>query len=156
MPTTTLRRSALWLSLASMLPHLFCCMLPTVAALIALGTTVGLAASLSNNPLYLFIDTYHAYFLIAAVVSTVISGALTFISWRVECRAAAAEAAHQLAHGSCTHGDCAPKKSQATKIFIVSAILLTLDVAWYLSEEHLLGLHNHGTHSTTEAPHHDH
>lgn len=129
-----LRRRALWLSVTSILPHLLCCMLPTVAALMSLGTTLGLAATLADNPLYRLVDQYHTQLLIMAVLSVVVSGVLNYVSWRVDCRT----------DGHCHHPPCAPKKRTAQKVFIASCLLLVLDVSWYLTEEYVLQVHQHG------------
>jgi hypothetical protein len=136
---TTARKVGLWLSLFSVLPHLLCCLLPTVAALVSLGTTVGLGAALAANPAYMWVDAYHPYLLGIAVAATAISGLITYLAYRIDCRSFAQGHAKV-----CSHADCAPKKGVAFKIFYISCALLVLDVSYYLAEEHLLGLHNHG------------
>lgn len=134
----TLRRSALGLSLFSILPHLLCCLLPTVAALISLGTTAGLAGALATNPLYMLVDAYHFQLLLIAIISTALSGVITYFSWRSAQLHAQAHVVNDVLACNCpTH------KRQPIKIFALSLALLTLDVAWYLTEENLLGLHNH-------------
>lgn len=138
-----LRRRALWLSATSILPHLLCCMLPTVAALMSLGTTLGLAATLADNPLYRLVDQYHTELLLVALVSVAVSGMLNYISWRVDCRT----------DGHCHHPPCAPKKRTAHRVFILSCLLLVLDVSWYVTEEYVLGLHHHDAHSEELADH---
>ncbi|NBV54476.1 MAG: hypothetical protein EBR79_02035 [Proteobacteria bacterium] len=132
-----IRKSTLAMSLLSILPHLLCCGIPAVAAMIALGGTVGLGAALMANPFYAFVDAYHTELLILAVVGVVISGVLNLIAYRMDCRAAA--------NSTCTHAACAPKKSKAFRIFIISVVLLALDVAWFMTEEYVLGLHHHGS-----------
>jgi hypothetical protein len=141
-----LRRRALWLSVTSILPHLLCCMLPTVAALMSLGTTLGLAATLADNPLYRLVDQYHTQLLLVAVLSVAVSGVLNFVSWRVDCRT----------NGHCHHPPCAPKKRAAQRVFIVSCLLLVLDVSWYVTEEYVLGLHHHAEHGEEVADHAGH
>ncbi|NBU69983.1 MAG: hypothetical protein EBQ80_06590 [Proteobacteria bacterium] len=38
----------------------------------------------------------------------------------------------------------APTKSKAFRVFIISVVLLALDVTWFMTEEYVLGLHHHG------------
>ncbi len=134
--TQTLRRTTSLLTALSVLPHLFCCGIPAVTALISLGTTVGLAASLAGNPFYQFVDTYHAELITIAVASVAFSGLMNFIAWRIDCRTAA--------HSACHHGDCTPKKNNSLKLFGLSCALLAVDLAWFAAEENVLGLHHHG------------
>ena len=72
--TTSLRRTTWVMTMVSVIPHIFCCGIPVVAALVSLGTTVGLAASLSSNPLFMFVDAYHGWLLAVAVASVGVSG----------------------------------------------------------------------------------
>lgn len=135
-----LRRTALSVSTLSLLPHILCCLLPTVAALISLGTTVGLATAMAANPLYRLVDAYHPWLLGLAVLATATSGALTYLSWRIDCHDP--HALHDThGHAACHHAPCTPKKSRATHIFYVSLALLALDIAWYLTENLFLGRH---------------
>lgn len=136
MNTHNLRRTTGLVSALSILPHIFCCGIPAAMALISLGTTVGLAGVLATNPMYRFVDNYHAILLGIAVGSVVLSGILNFVAWRIDCHTAASH---------CHHGDCAPKKRGSFKIFLFSLALLCLDVAWFATEEEVLGLH-HGHH----------
>jgi hypothetical protein len=134
-----IRRTTSIVTALSVLPHIFCCGIPAVAALISLGTTVGLAASLSGNPFYVFVDTYHAELIAIAVASVAFSGVMNFIAWRIDCRTAAQSACH--------HGDCTPKKTVSLKLFWFSLVLLVVDLSWFATEEYVLGLHHHGDHS---------
>ncbi len=138
--STTLRRTAFSVSALSLLPHILCCLLPTVAALISLGTTAGLATAMASNPLYQLVDAYHPWLLTLAVAATALSGVLTYISWRIDCHDP--HALHDThGHAACHHEPCAPKKSRATRMFYVSLALLALDIAWYLTESFALGRH---------------
>ena len=80
-----LRHSAFTVSVLSLLPHIFCCLLPTAAALVTLGTTAGLGAALSSNSLYRLVDAYHIYFLGLAVCTVILSGIINFVAWRIDC-----------------------------------------------------------------------
>ncbi len=131
--TEKLRHSAFAVSVISLLPHIFCCLLPTAAALVSLGTTVGLGATLVANPLYRLVDTYHVYFLSLAICAVAVSGLVNFIAWRIEA------AGHDHSHGD--HQPHASKTSSAFKIFIASAILLLVDVGYFVFEKDILGLH---------------
>lgn len=130
--TEKLRHSAFAVSVISLLPHIFCCLLPTAAALVSLGTTVGLGATLVANPLYRLVDTYHVYFLSLAVCAVAFSGLVNFIAWRVEA------AGHN--H---SHDDNKPTStvSSSFKIFAISAVLLVVDVGYFVFEKDILGLH---------------
>lgn len=130
-------------TLLSVLPHIFCCGIPVIAAFISLGTTVGLGAALATNPVYNFVDAYHTQLLMLAIGGVTLSGILNLIAYRIDCRKAA-----------CTHGDCRPKKLKSFRIFLISLALLMLDLAWFAAEEHLLGLHHH--HGEAAAHHHHH
>lgn len=130
---STLRRSAFWVTALSILPHIFCCMLPAVAALISLGTTVGLGTALAASPLYAFVDAWHAQLLALAFASVLFSGTANYIAYRMDCHT----------HGSCTHGSCTPRKRASLKLFWASLFLLALDVMWYTAEVGLLHLHQH-------------
>lgn len=141
-----IRRGTLVMSLLSILPHLLCCGIPAVAAIVALGSTVGLGAVLMANPFYAFVDAYHTELLIVAVVGVVISGILNLIAYRMDCRA--------VANSACNHPACAPKKTKAFRIFIISVVLLALDIAWFMTEEHVLGLHHHGSEVHGHEEHH--
>ena len=131
-----LRRSAFAVSLISLLPHIFCCLLPTSAALLTLGTTVGLGAALASNPLYQLVDAYHRYFLGLAVFMVLVSGALNFTAQHIDCRD---ESHIQQGIG---HETCAPKKTNAYRLFLLSCALLLFDIGYFLFEERILGLHH--------------
>lgn len=132
--STKLRQKTFWISIFSVLPHIFCCGIPAMVALISLGTTVGLAGALAANPLYNFVDTYHEILITVAVLAVVLSGFANFIAWRIDCRNAA--------HSTCAHDSCAPKKNSSLKIFVISCVLLVLDLAWFAVEKFELGLHH--------------
>jgi hypothetical protein len=133
-----LRHSAFTISILSLLPHIFCCLLPTAAALVSLGTTVGLATALSSNPLYRMVDAYHIYFLGLAVVTVIVSGVINYVAWRIDCHDHTV-----LNEEGCHHEPCQPKKTGAFKIFLFSVALLVFDISYYLFEENILGLHHH-------------
>lgn len=128
-----IRRSAFWLTALSILPHIFCCMLPAAAALVSLGTTVGLGTALAASPLYTFVDAYHPYLLALAFGSVVVSGTANYIAYRMDCHT----------HGTCTHGSCTPRKRASLRLFWASLFLLALDIVWYTAEVGLLHLHQH-------------
>jgi len=141
-----IRRTTGVVSALSILPHILCCGIPVAMALISLGTTVGLAGVLATNPLYRFVDNYHTLLLTIAIASVVLSGILNFVAWRIDCHTAASH---------CHHGDCAPKKRTSLTIFYVSLALLAVDVAWFTTEEEILGLHHHLETAHTEgSPNH--
>lgn len=135
-----LRTGAGLISALSLLPHVLCCFLPTAAALVALGSTVGLGTALMGNPLYRFVDAWHPWLLAIAVASVVIAAISNFIAWRIDCHTPTTLNAH---HG-CAHGTCAPKKRTSLKLLYLSLALLAVDLAWFFTETHLLNLHNHG------------
>ncbi|HCR85970.1 MAG TPA: hypothetical protein DIV86_04765 [Alphaproteobacteria bacterium] len=147
MQTENIRKTTLAISLLSILPHLLCCGIPVVLALISLGTTVGLATALATNPLYNFVDHYHTQLLFVAVIGVVTSGFFNLIAYRMDCKAMS---------DLCTHDSCAPKKTKSFKIFFISLILLFVDIAWFATEEYVLGLHNHNHHEAHEDHHHEH
>lgn len=130
--TAAIRRTTSVISVLSILPHIFCCGIPAVMAIISLGTTVGLAGVLATNPFYKFVDAYHEILISIAVASVILSGVLNFVAWRIDCHTAASH---------CEHGDCTPKKRGSFKIFLFSLALLTLDLAWFATEKFELGLH---------------
>jgi ABC-type enterochelin transport system permease subunit len=132
MKATTIRKGTTVISVLSILPHIFCCGIPAVMAIISLGTTVGLAGVLATNPFYKFVDQYHEILIAAAITSVVISGILNFVAYRIDCHTAASH---------CHHGDCAPKKRSSFKIFLFSLALLCLDLSWFATEKFELGLH---------------
>ncbi len=145
MKTSTIRRTTGLVSILSILPHVFCCGVPAIMALISLGTTIGLTGVLATNPMYQFIDHYHEILIAIAITSVVISGILNYVAYRIDCHTAASH---------CHHGDCTPKKRTSARIFYFSLALLALDLAWFATERNLLGLHNHGaeeTHTETHA-----
>lgn len=131
----TVRKSTFIISALSMLPHIFCCGVPAIMALISLGTTVGLAGVLATNRLYQLVDAYHEILISLAVGSVLVSGILNYWAYRLDARAAA-----QLA---CRHPACKPKKTSNFKIFFLSCGLLLLDLAWFATEKFELGLHQH-------------
>ncbi len=133
MNTQKIRSTTGIISALSILPHIFCCGIPAVMALISLGTTIGLAGVMATNPLYRFVDNYHTILLGIAIGSVVLSGILNFVAWRIDCHEAASH---------CHHGDCAPKKRSSFKIFLFSLALLCVDIAWFATEEEVLGLHH--------------
>lgn len=133
--TTTVRKTTFVFSALSILPHIFCCGIPAVMALISLGTTVGLGAVLATNPFYQFVDNYHEILISIAVSTVLLSGIVNFVAWRIDCR--------EMARMVCTHESCQPKKTNSLKMFAISCVLLMLDLAWFFSEEFILGLHHH-------------
>lgn len=133
--TAILRRAGFWLGLISMLPHLFCCALPVMVALISLGSTIGLGAALSGNPLYHAVDANHATLLTLAIISVAVTALLNVIAWRIDCKKA---------ETACSHGDCTPRKKTSFKLLWISMGLLVLDITWYVIESRALDFHNHG------------
>lgn len=136
--TAAIRKTTFAVSALSILPHVFCCGIPAVAAIIALGTTAGLGAALAGNPFYEFVDAYHIELLSIAIASVLLSGVLNLVAYRIDCRTAETSACH--------HGDCKPKKLHAFRVFFLSLALLAVDVAWFAGEEFVLGLHHHEHH----------
>lgn len=132
MKATTIRKGTTVISVLSILPHIFCCGIPAVMAIISLGTTVGLAGVLATNPFYKFVDHYHEILICIAITSVFISGILNFVAYRIDCHTAASH---------CHHGDCSPKKRSSFKIFLFSLALLCLDLSWFATEKFELGLH---------------
>lgn len=128
-----------------MLPHIFCCGLPVAAAVVALGSTTGLAAALAGNPFYDLVNDWHRELLIAAVASVGLSGLLTYVAYKMDCRAAAVSC--------CSHDDCKPQKRHGLRLFLLSLVLLVADVSWFATEEMVLGLHHHehGEHDHAEV-----
>ncbi len=132
MQTTNIRKTTTLITFLSLIPHMLCCGVPVIAALIGLGTTIGLGAALASNPLYAFIDAYHPVLLGIAVSGVFISGVFNLVAYNVDCKAAA---------NSCDHESCKPKKLKSFRIFIISCILLVLDIAWLLFETNILQTH---------------
>jgi hypothetical protein len=140
--TQSIRQTTSIISVLSILPHIFCCGVPAVMAIISLGTTAGLAGVLATNPFYQFVDAYHEILITIAISSVVLSGILNFVAWRIDCHTAASH---------CHHGDCTPKKRSSAKVFYFSLALLCLDLAWFATEKFELGLHDHS--HTEEVSH---
>ncbi len=149
---TSLRHGTLLVTVLSLLPHIFCCGIPVVAALIGLGTTVGLSTALAASPFYHMVDAYHTELLMLAIGGVTLSGLLNLIAYRLDCRQAACT------HGSCSYADCKPRKMKSFRIFFISLALLALDLAWFATEEHILGLHHHSGHHQEDQHqmHHQH
>ena len=148
----TIRRTTSIVSVLSILPHIFCCGIPAVMAIISLGTTVGLAGVLASNPFYQFVDQYHEILITLAITSVIISGILNFIAYRIDCHTAGAEGGTHRStehrecvgvHKECTHDNCIKSKRSSSKIFLFSLALLALDLAWFATEKFELGLHDH-------------
>lgn len=137
--TTAIRKTTFAVSALSIVPHVFCCGIPVVAAVVALGATVGMGAALASNPVYAFVNAYHVELLAIAVACVALSGILNLLAYRMDCRTAAAS--------TCAHGDCKPKKSRAFGLFFLSLALLMVDVGWFMAEEHVLGLHHYVEHA---------
>jgi hypothetical protein len=131
-----LRHSAFAVSVVSMLPHIFCCLLPTAAALLTLGTSVGLGAALANDRLYRFVDGYHIYILGLAVFTVAVSGLVNLLAYRIETHDHGATGDHR--HDTSWLG-----RISGFRIFLLSLGLLIFDVAYFLFEENVLGLHHH-------------
>lgn len=127
-----LRTHSKYITLMALIPHIFCCGIPLLVGVITLGTTVGLSASLVNNPFYMFVEQYHKQLLMAAICGIIITGLLNLIAYRVDCRKAA-----------CNHGTCAPKKLKSFRIFLIALTLLTIDIIWYMAESHVINVVAH-------------
>ncbi len=135
MDTKKLERRTFFVTALSLLPHLLCCGIPAIAALVSLGTTIGLSAALLANPFYQMIDQFHPYLIGVAITGVLLSGIFNLIAYRVNCRETA-----------CTHGSCKPKKIKSFRIFLISLTLLIVDLAWFATEEFVLGTHDYGAH----------
>ena len=144
MTANKLRQSTFFITLLSTIPHLFCCVIPVVAAIIAVGSTAGLGATLASNALYNWIDAYHMTFLKIAIFGVLLSGVLNLIAYRMACKEAC-----------CAGHVCAPKKTKAFRLFIISFVLLLLDLSWFATEKYVLNLHNHD-HNHGHAHHEEH
>lgn len=137
-----LRKSTTLISVLSILPHLLCCGIPAVAAIVSLGSTVGFTAALAGSPLYETLDAYHTQLLTLAIAGVTISGIFNLAAYRIDCREAA-----------CTHAPCKPRKLSSFRIFLISLALLMVDLAWFYTEGQL-GLHDDSGHHGHN--HHDH
>jgi len=126
MKTTNFQKATLAIT---MIPHLLCCGIPIFAALIGLGTSVGLGAALASNPIYSFVDAYHPVLIGIAVAAVFMSGILNYFAYQVDCKKVA---------DSCSHASCKPKKLRSFRIFLISCVLLVLDISWFLTEAFLL------------------
>ena len=125
------KKSTLLLSFIAFLPHLLCCALPIIVAIIGLGTTIGLGAALASNPLYSFVNQYHVPLLIFATIMVALSGIFNLYAYKVDCRTA---------KNSCSHQSCKPKKLRSFRIFLISLFLLFLDISWFIFETNFLNL----------------
>ncbi len=119
-------------TLIALLPHLFCCGIPIIASLLALGTTIGLGAALASNPFYNFVNQYHIPLLIFATFMVALSGILNYYSYRLDCT--------KTKNNSCTHKSCKPKKLRSFRLFFISLFLLILDFSWLIFEIYYLQL----------------
>ncbi|PIZ30432.1 MAG: hypothetical protein COY40_04645 [Alphaproteobacteria bacterium CG_4_10_14_0_8_um_filter_53_9] len=146
--SSDVRRGAGLLTILSLIPHIFCCFLPGVAALMALGSTLGLAATLADNPFYTFVDTYHLWFLTIAIGSVMVSAVANFIAWRMDCHTPTV-----LNPDGCSHGDCTPKKRTSLRVFFISLAFLAVDISWFAFEQNM-GFHgNHAEAASGDASH---
>ncbi len=130
--TTKIRKTTTWITMLSLIPHMLCCGIPVTAALIGLGTTIGLGAALASNPIYALVDAYHPVLLGIAVSGVFLSGVFNLIAYNVDCKAV---------EDSCAHESCKPKKLKSFRIFLISLFLLVLDISWFLAEAYLLQTH---------------
>ncbi|MFZ2619787.1 MAG: hypothetical protein WAX89_02845 [Alphaproteobacteria bacterium] len=135
------------------LSHVFCCGIPILAAALSMWTQLGMGAGFLA-----FHDAMHAYevpVLIFSGCMIALSALLQFASHKVHCQTA------------CHHGDCTPKKFQASKMFWVALALYGANLAVYFmhlswAEEHdhmhAEEVHDHDEHAHDHdnAHHHEH
>lgn len=102
--------------------HIFCCGVPTIAALLSLISTAGMTGVLAIEHLTDLTETWHQaafYFSTAMVLLAVTS---YVIARRRDC----------VAEGHCAHEPCAPKKTTGWKRLALSLVLYAANVGVFL------------------------
>jgi hypothetical protein len=111
-------------ALASLLPHLFCCVLPAVSSLAGVGAVAGMSILQG-----LHIDWVHKNEMTLLVFSGVmiaLSGAFQLYSRKINCH-----------DTGCDHGPCEPRKNKARWAFWIALGLFVINLAvHFLMHEH--------------------
>jgi hypothetical protein len=107
-----------WVVVVSAASHVFCCVLPTLFALVSLLTGLGMLSSMpAFESIHEIMHDYETHILVFAAVVLFIGWAVQYYSWRIDCH-----------DTGCAHGPCKPKKRKAGKLLLLATALFVINV----------------------------
>ena len=101
---------------ASVLPHLFCCVLPTISSLAGVGTSLGLSVTHSIHMEW--VHEYEVQLLVFSGLTVALAGAVQLYAGRMDC--------HKT---GCCHEPCSPRKDKALVVFFAAGALFFVNLA---------------------------
>lgn len=134
-----IRRNIGWLVIASEASHLFCCILPTLAAVMSLAVGVGLLPA-SFTLLHDFIHGYE-------IPIIVFSGVLLALGWWAYHTATETDC-HALGHDE---HHCHQTTDRSKRYLVIGTLLFLLNLCVYLGLHAELRGHDHDDHAATHA-----
>lgn len=140
----TIQRAINWVAIATGVSHLFCCIFPTLFALISLFASLGALATVPNSIVSMH-DIMHDWelpMLIASCVILLVGWSLQIYSMRVNCH-----------DTGCQHGPCTPKKIKTQNILKIATLLFCFNALLYFSSH---DEEKHITETTSTHKEHNH
>lgn len=112
-----------WVIVASAASHIFCCVLPTLFAIISFITGIGMFSGLfpGFEAIHNSMHAYEIPLLVFAAVMLAIGWGVQYLSWTVDCH-----------DTGCHHGSCKPKKRRAETMLVVASVLFAINMVVFL------------------------
>lgn len=111
-----------WVIVASAASHIFCCVLPTMFALVSFFTGLGLFSVLpAFENLHHVLHSYEVPMIIMAAVMLSLGWSVQYYSWQIDCH-----------DTGCGHGSCKPKKRRAEKMLLIATGLFVFNMAVFI------------------------
>lgn len=106
--------------IGSSLMHVFCCGIPLLLTLFNVAAMFGMtSASILNNAWF---EQFEEAAIIVSAVLLLITGALQYISYRINCRT----------DGACHHEPCDSKKRISQRIYWLAVLLFIMNLALHI------------------------
>ncbi len=103
------------MAIVTLLPHLFCCVIPLVMSVVGFGASLGLFTLNSSG--FEWLIEYEPHMMAVAGVMLLVGAAVQLISWRIDCR-----------KEYCTHEPCEPKKKRSLNLFYLASALYVVSL----------------------------
>jgi len=108
------------LNMVSLISHFFCCFLPGLVILVTMATVSGVAVT---TEMFGIPEYVHAQMIYISAVMLVVSGASSYISWKIDCNK----------NGGCSHEPCKPKKMKYFKLYLVALAFFAFNAVIHFS-----------------------
>lgn len=114
-----IHKSIKWVMIASLFSHVFCCVLPTIVAVISIFSGIGMTSFTIPyfQNIHNVVHDYETLIFIFSAATLTLGWALQIYSNKIDCHST-----------GCVHKPCETKKKNSAKILIFSTILFAINV----------------------------